>query len=66
LRAQGYSALHAAIFGVYLHGKAADIAVGETGFQALIASSILDYIGKSYLDLFKVVEPEAAKEEKEK
>ncbi len=66
LRAQGYPALHAAIFGVYLHGKAADIAVGETGFQALIASSILDYIGKSYLDLFKVVEPEAAKEEKGK
>ena len=66
LRAQGYSALHASIFGVYLHGKAADIAIGETGFQALIASDILDHIGKSYLDLFKVVEPEAAQEEKEK
>lgn len=60
LIAQGYSPLNAAIFGVYLHGKAADIAVGECGFQALIASGILSNIGKAYMDLFQVSEPDVA------
>ena len=65
LIAQGYSALNAAIFGVYIHGKAADIAVEKCGFQALIASGILDNIGKAYLDLFQVSEPDAATGESE-
>lgn len=60
LIAQGHSPLNAAIFGVYLHGKAADIAVENCGFQALIASGILDNIGKAYLDLFQVSEPDIA------
>jgi hydroxyethylthiazole kinase-like uncharacterized protein yjeF len=63
LIAQGYSPLNAAIFGVYIHGKAADIAVGECGFQALIASGIVNHIGKAYLDLFQVVEPGNASNE---
>ena len=53
LIAQGYSPLHAAIFGVFLHGRAADIAIGECGFQSLIASDILAHLGKAYLDLFR-------------
>lgn len=63
LIAQGYSPLNAAIFGVYIHGKAADIAVENCGFQALIASGILDNIGKAYLDLFQVAEQEVVQEE---
>ena len=63
LIAQGYSPLNAAIFGVYIHGKAADIAVEECGFQALSASDILHHIGKAYLDLFQVSEPEVAPSE---
>lgn len=54
LIAQGYSPLDAAIFGVFIHGRAADIAVGECGFPSLIASDILANIGRAYLDLFQV------------
>tara|TARA_R110002167_G_scaffold48226_6_gene142493 strand:- start:1499 stop:3043 length:1545 start_codon:yes stop_codon:yes gene_type:complete len=56
LIAQGYSPLNAAIFGVYLHGKAGDIAVEETGYQALIATHIVNAIGKAFIDLFKIPE----------
>lgn len=53
LISQGYSPLDAAIFGVYLHGKSADIAVQDLGYQSLIASAVIDYLGLAYLDLFK-------------
>jgi len=56
LIAQGYPPLYAAIFGVYLHGRAGDIAVEKTGYQALTATEIIDAIGDAYLDLFKVDE----------
>lgn len=58
LIAQGYPPLDAAIFGVFLHGRAADIAIGEYGFQALTATGILTYLGKAYLDLFQETGPE--------
>lgn len=53
LIAQGYKSLEASIFGVYLHGKSADIAVEFTGYQSLIASHVIDNLGKAYLDLFE-------------
>lgn len=53
LIAQGYDPLSASIFGVYLHGKSADIAVEDYGYQSLIASHIIEYLGTAYLDLFK-------------
>jgi len=56
LIAQGYEPLNAAIFGVYLHGKSGDITVEKSGYQALIASDIVDAIGAAYLDLFAVPE----------
>ncbi len=56
LLTQGYPALNAAVFGVYLHGRAGDIAVEETGYQALTASGIIDGLGKAFIDLFKVPE----------
>ena len=52
LISQGYSNLSASIFGVYLHGKSADIAVENYGYQSLIASHVIDYLGKAYIDLF--------------
>ena len=64
LISQGYNPLVAAIFGVYLHGKSADIAVEDFGYQSLIASHIIDYLGEAYIDLFK--QPEPPQEEKEK
>lgn len=53
LIAQGYHPSTAAIFGVYLHGKAADIAVEDFGYQSLIASHVVDYLGEAFMDLFK-------------
>ncbi len=52
LLSQGYDPLHAAVFGVYLHGSAGDIAARKVGFEALIASDIISHIGASFLELF--------------
>lgn len=62
LLAQHYEPLKAAIFGVYLHGKAGDKAVEKTGYQALSASNIIDAIGDAFLDLFYVPEPQSPEE----
>lgn len=56
LIAQGYKPLSATIFGIYLHGRAGDIAVEKMGYQALTASDIIMHIGKAYLDLFTLPE----------
>ena len=67
LISQGYNTLAATIFGVYLHGKSADIAVEYFGYQSLIASHVIDYLGEAYIDLFKQPEqvPQPKEEEKE-
>lgn len=57
LIAQGYNALEASLFGVYIHGKSADIAVEDYGYQSLIASHVIEYLGEAFLDLFKQPEP---------
>lgn len=54
LLAQGYNAPDAAIFGVYLHGLTADIAVHDMGKQAFTASAIVDYMGKAFLHIEKL------------
>ena len=63
LISQGYDPLNAAIFGVYLHGKAADLAIEEYGYQSLIASNVIDYIKNAYLDLFSKPEEPISEEE---
>ncbi len=68
LIAQTYEPLKAVIFGVYLHGRAGDIAADEYGYEALTASKIIDGLSKAYIDLFtmpevpKVEGPEAGKD----
>ncbi len=64
LLAQGYDPLKAAIFGVYLHGSAGDIALNRFGYQALTASAIADAIGAAFVDLFKTTEQEEVFEPK--
>ncbi len=66
LMAQGYTPINAAIFGVYLHGRAGDIAVEATGYQALLASDICNAIGKAFIDLFKIPEGPPQEEVSEK
>lgn len=56
LIAQGYEPLNAAIFGVYLHGKSADLQIEYTGYQSLTASDIVEGLGIAYIDLFKLPE----------
>jgi hydroxyethylthiazole kinase-like uncharacterized protein yjeF len=58
LLSQGYDPLHAAVFGVYLHGSSGDIATQKTGFEALVAGEIVSHIGASFLELFKTPNPE--------
>lgn len=49
---QGYEPLIASLFGVYLHGRSADIGVEDHGYQSLIASDVITYLGSAYMDLF--------------
>ncbi|MDY2588313.1 NAD(P)H-hydrate dehydratase [Winogradskyella aquimaris] len=56
LLAQGYEPIAATIFGVYLHGKAADIGLEDHGYQSLIASHLIENLCNAYIDLFS--EPE--------
>ena len=65
LIAQGYEPKNAAIFGVYLHGKTADLALQDTGYETFTASLILDYLAEAILDLFQqeTSEPQETKEE---
>ena len=56
LLAQGYSSLTSAILGVYLHGRSGDIVIEKTGYQALIASNLVEGLGDAFLDLFKAPE----------
>lgn len=44
--AQGYPPLEAALLGVYFHGLAADLAVADISPEALLASDVIEYLGK--------------------
>ncbi|MDB5226799.1 MAG: bifunctional ADP-dependent NAD(P)H-hydrate dehydratase/NAD(P)H-hydrate epimerase [Bacteroidota bacterium] len=52
LLAQRYKPLDSAIAGVYIHGLAADIALGKQSMESLLASDIIDHLG----DAFKVIQ----------
>jgi hydroxyethylthiazole kinase-like uncharacterized protein yjeF len=51
LIAQGYEPINAAIFSVYLHGKTADIAFPETGYETFTATTIFDYLAEAILEV---------------
>lgn len=63
LISQGYTPLIATVFGVYLHGRSADIAVEDFGYQSLIASHVIEYLGEAFIDLFKQPEQPEVQEE---
>ena len=60
LISQGYESIIATIFGVYLHGRAGDFAAEDFGYESMIASHVIEYLGEAYRDLFK--RPEQPKE----
>jgi len=49
LVSQGYSSVEAAILGVYLHGRAGDLAAKKISMEAMIAGDIIDNLGQSFL-----------------
>jgi len=48
LLAQGLPPENAAILGVFLHGLAGDIAAGESCYESIIASDIINCLGKAF------------------
>ena len=48
LLAQHYEPLQAALIGVYLHGLAADLALENQSTESLLATDVIDAIGKSF------------------
>jgi NAD(P)H-hydrate epimerase len=48
LLAQGYTPSNAAVIGVYLHGVAGDMAAAESCFESIIATDIINCIGKAF------------------
>jgi ADP-dependent NAD(P)H-hydrate dehydratase / NAD(P)H-hydrate epimerase len=51
LLAQQYKPFEAALLGVFLHGLAGDIAADEMGMEALLASDLINNIGKAFKKL---------------
>ena len=49
LIAQGYASNEAALLGVYIHGKAGDVAAELGSEEALIASDIIDHLGNVFM-----------------
>ena len=64
LLSQGYDPLLSAVFGVYLHGTAGAIASQKMGYEAVMATDIIDNIGNAYMSLFE--QPEKDTSEKGK
>ncbi|MDA3929478.1 MAG: NAD(P)H-hydrate dehydratase [Prolixibacteraceae bacterium] len=53
LLAQGHTAFDAAKIGVYVHGLAGDVAVARRGYEALIASDIINNLGEAFKIIHK-------------
>jgi NAD(P)H-hydrate epimerase len=49
--AQHYEPLHAACVAVYLHGLAADISLNDQPMESLLASDVIEHLGKAILHL---------------
>lgn len=50
---QGYEPLRATVLGVYLHGKAGDIAAEKFSFEGVVAGDIARHTGAAIFDLFE-------------
>jgi len=48
LAASGYSIMEAGILGVFVHGRAADLALEEQSVESLIASDVIAHLGKAF------------------
>lgn len=53
LLAQGYTAINAAMLGVFLHGRTADLAMEKFTYETFTATNCIDYLSNAYIDLLK-------------
>lgn len=51
LLSQGYSPDFSALLGVYIHASAGDIAAEDVGYESLIASDIIEFMGEAFQEL---------------
>ncbi len=51
LLSQGYSPDFASLLGVYIHAGAGDLAAEDLGYEALIASDIVEFLGDAFEEL---------------
>jgi ADP-dependent NAD(P)H-hydrate dehydratase / NAD(P)H-hydrate epimerase len=51
LLAKGYQPKDAALLGVYLHGRAGDLAARDKGQESMLASDITEHLGEAFLEL---------------
>jgi ADP-dependent NAD(P)H-hydrate dehydratase / NAD(P)H-hydrate epimerase len=52
LMAQGYSSIETAILGTFLHGKAGDMAAEARSMESVVASDIIEAMGKAFLCIY--------------
>lgn len=53
LLARGYSPAKASIIGVFVHGYAADLSIKKSSMESLLASEIINQLGKAFFKLEK-------------
>ena len=53
LLAQGYDPTTAAVLGVYLHGKAGDIALAATSYESMLPSDLLQSMGAAFRSIYR-------------
>ena len=53
LLAQSYSPLESALLAMFLHGLSGDIVAKEMGQHSIVASDIIDYLGKAFIEIQK-------------
>jgi len=51
--------MEAALMGVYHHGTAGDIAIQQYGIESLMASDVVQFLGRAFMDLFAKPEQQA-------
>jgi len=50
--ASGYQPMHAAAMGMYVHGRAGDLALEKQSEESLIATDVINYLGRAFQSLY--------------
>ncbi len=63
LIAQHYTPFEAAVLGVYLHGRTADLAMNTMTYETFTASDSIHFLSNAFIDLLKKEIPKVQVEE---